>query len=252
MGASYDGEHAIVFEPVDNSTDAVNTWTDWYLIPTSRPTMTMPGAQNRFVEVPGMNGSYDLSNYLTPDVVYQDRSGSFEFIVDNDHENWLSIYRKIAVFLHGRRLKMILTDDPNWYYLGRFTLNEWKSDQARSSVSISYRVDPFKYSIYPDYTENVIWDTFCFERDYDWSQLWHIEVNDETKEIEILASGFPSVLKARMVSEGNIGIAYGTGSVGLTAINQEVTIGKSSASANSVLRIVGTGIIDIGFQKISM
>ena len=114
MSVIYDGSHSITFTTTDGLSSQ-NTWDQWFLIPTSRPTMSIPGAQNRFVEIPGMNGSYDLSDYLTPDVTYSDRSGSFEFIVDTDEIDWRTAYQTIVIFLHGKRLRMILSDVPEWY-----------------------------------------------------------------------------------------------------------------------------------------
>ena len=107
----YTGAHAITFTSLDGSVSK-NTWEDWHLIPTSRPTMSIPGTQNKFVEIPGMDGSYDISDYLRADTAYADRSGSFEFLVDNDHEYWITIQMKIAEYLHGKRLRVLFDHVP--------------------------------------------------------------------------------------------------------------------------------------------
>lgn len=247
----YNGEHSVIFGPTDGSA-GMHTWEDWFLIPTSRPTMSMPGAQNKFVEIPGMNGSYDISDYLTPDVTYTDRSGSFEFVVDNDHADWLTIYRSIAAYLHGQRLRMILTDDLEWYYEGRFTLDEWKSEQARSKISISYRVAPFKFSIYADFTDNILWDPFCFERDSDWSALYHVELSNETRTYDLEAYGIRNQIRARLVSGGPITASFGSITATLDTPNAEVALGQSSRIGMTSLTLSGSGVVDIGWQKLSM
>ena len=142
----YDGTHSITFRTI-NGQSQVNTWTDWFLIPTSRPSISIPTYSNKYVEIPGMNGSYDLTNYLVSSNVYSDRSGNFEFVVDNDHISWIDVARRITLFINGQKLRMIFSDDPNYYYEGRFTFDSFQSDQANSKVVINYRVSPIRHSV---------------------------------------------------------------------------------------------------------
>lgn len=139
----YNGEYSITFF-LEDSEIGRNTWTDWYLIPTSRPVMSIPNPQTKFVEIPGMSGSYDLSDYLTTEMTYADQSGSFEFIVDNDHADWIAIYTSVVEWIHGQRLRMRLSDDPGWYYEGRFSVDEFRSEKDNSRIVISYRVSPHR------------------------------------------------------------------------------------------------------------
>lgn len=140
----------------------VNTWEDWHLIPSSRPTVAQAGVSTNFVEIPGRRkGPVDMSEYLTNDIIYTQRSGSFEFYVDNDHEYWETIRSKIAAFLHGKSMKMCLEDDPNYYYEGRFSLNEWRSESWNSMIVINYVVGPFKYRITTG--DPWIWNPYNFE-----------------------------------------------------------------------------------------
>ena len=99
-----------------------NTWDDWHLIPSSRPVIASPGVSTKMIEIPGKSGMIDLSEYLTGDVIYGNRSGSLEFYVDNGHEYWETIRSRITNFLHGQQMKMCLEDDPTYYWEGRFSL----------------------------------------------------------------------------------------------------------------------------------
>ena len=156
----------------------VNTWDDWHLIPVTRPTMAVPKASKNMVEIPGRDGSYDMSDYLTGGITFSDRTGSFQFIVDNGHENWITIYRTIMTYLHGKKLYMCLADDdPGYYYEGRFSVNAWASEAANSKITIDYQVSPYKYAIRTHGADPTIWDTFNFETDDDWDPLAHVELN---------------------------------------------------------------------------
>lgn len=122
-----------------------NTFTDWHLVPDSRPVINMPEPYTDFVEIPGMSGTLDLSETLTGYPTYKNREGELKFHVLNGY-NWIDIYSSIAAYIHGKRLKLVLEDDPNWYYEGRFSVKEWESnnDGTWSDITIGYNLDPYK------------------------------------------------------------------------------------------------------------
>lgn len=247
----YNGDHSLIFERLDGS-NQINTWNDWFLIPTSRPVMVYPPTQTKFIELEGMDGSYDDTNYLNSDAVYSDRIGSFEFIVDNGHFNWLTIYERIYDYFRGRRLRMYLTDDLTWYYEGRFSLNEFKSDQNYSRIVVNYHVNPYKMSIYSDYVQNLLWDPFNFELDYDYSVLYHATLNNQTKSYTITMTGVPTNIKCRFVSGTSVTATLNGVSKTLNTPNQTATLGVAKRVGNNTLTLSGTGVVDVGWSKVGI
>jgi hypothetical protein len=59
-------------------------------------------------------------------------------------------------------MKIILDEDPSYYYIGRVTVNEWESDKRTSVITITADVDPYKYRMQST-TEDWLWDPFNFE-----------------------------------------------------------------------------------------
>lgn len=39
----------------------------------------------------------------------------------------------------------VLDDDPDWYYVGRITVSEWKAEKNIGKLTIDCDCDPFKY-----------------------------------------------------------------------------------------------------------
>lgn len=156
--------HSITFIDSENPTITHNTWDDWHLIPSSRPVIKPPAPATKFVEIPGRNGSLDLSDVALGFPTFKDRSGSLEFYVDHDSiENyrWFAVYSEVMHYIHGRVLKMVLEDDPGYYYEGRFTVNDWASDKTHSKITINYQVGPFKKELVA-FNEPWEWDSFNF------------------------------------------------------------------------------------------
>ena len=143
-----------------------NTWDDWHLVPTSRPKFTMPPVKTSYVNIPGGDGVIDLTTALTGRPTYGNRQGSFEFLVLNDSLDgetdyglWHERYSEIATYLHGKEFKAILDDDPVYFYEGRFSVNEWKSEAHWSKIVIDYNVGPYKKTQYSA-GELWLWDPF--------------------------------------------------------------------------------------------
>lgn len=150
-----------------------NTWDDWHLIPTSRPLFNPPPVKTNYINIPGGDGVLDLSTALSGRPVYGNRTGSWEFRVIRpeevysitEYKRWTVIYSEIMAYLHGQQLEAILEDDPAYYYTGRFSVNEWKSNAHFSTIVIDYNVDPYKRDVSGS-GDRWLWDPFNFETDF--------------------------------------------------------------------------------------
>lgn len=146
-----------------------HTYRDWGLLPKSRPTVAPPDVVTNYVDVPGLDGQLDLSEVLTGRVGYQTRDFSAEFLVIDARNRWDTLYSEILDTLHGQRVKIILDEDPGYYYMGRVTVNTLKSDRKTATISIKAVCDPYKLEIAGS-LDDWLWDTLNFEtgiiRDY--------------------------------------------------------------------------------------
>lgn len=139
-----------------------NTWDDWHLIPATRPLFNPPTVKENMVNIPGGDGVLDLTASLAGRPTYNNRTGSWTFYVQNGFKDWSVLYSEIMVYLHGQTFKAILEDDPAYFYEGRFSVNQWKSDKDYSQVVINYNVGPYKKEINNTGSDS-LWDPFNFE-----------------------------------------------------------------------------------------
>ena len=72
-----------------------NTWDDWHLIPTSRPLFSAPKVKENIIDIPGADGSLDLTIALTGRPTYENRIGSWTFAVQNGFKDWTELYSEI-------------------------------------------------------------------------------------------------------------------------------------------------------------
>ena len=164
-----------------------HTYRDFYLVPSTPPMVVPPKVKTHIVDIPGTNGIIDLTEALTPYPVYENRTGSWDFILLLDRAMWYEqhkesdryyrknyydgnqvkynytlssnlardsnsmsqhIYSLLMNTIHGQWCRIIFDDDPEWYYEGRLAVNSWKSGQGGNpSVSIDYDLHPYKWSV---------------------------------------------------------------------------------------------------------
>lgn len=128
-----------------------NTWKNWHLIPTERLRVPPPAQKTNTVDVPGSNGRLDMSDSLNGHPVFDTRSGSWTFYVINkgteinyDYGEWYDRFSEIANSIHGRTVKVVLQDEPEYYYKGRMTVNDYAPDDTWSKLTLGFEFFPYK------------------------------------------------------------------------------------------------------------
>lgn len=139
-----------------------NTYDEWGLVPMSRPVVNPPTVKTTYVDLPASHGVLDYTSLLLQETPYGQREGSWEFYVKAGR-NWANVYSILMNFLHGERHTVILEDDPNFQYVGRLFVNEWRSDKNYSTITIGYNLDPFKYSVNGTEDEDWLWNDLFAE-----------------------------------------------------------------------------------------
>lgn len=139
-----------------------HSYRDWGLLLKSRPVISPPSPKTVYVDIPGSDGIIDLTESLTGDVKFDNRTIKCEFVVLDARNRWSDIYSEIMDYLHGQRMRVRLDEDPTYYYEGRLQVNEWKSDKVTSTITIEGDVEPYKMEMFSS-LEDWEWDSFNFE-----------------------------------------------------------------------------------------
>ena len=235
-----------------------NTWDDWHLIPSSRPVFSPPQPQIRLLNVPGKSGSLDVTEAFGQ-VVYADRTGSFEFYVDHESDgcpwaDWTDAYTTILNYLHGQKLKAYMEDDPTFYYEGRFSVNEWRSNPNFSSIVINYTVAPFKmkpHSVGDDW----LWDPFNFENNDSVPTLQNLNLSNAIRNTVVVTLEGLGYRTIPLITCTQKGVKlYMDGSTDPIALS----VGDNRPSAAVItkgihtLKFVGMGYVSVDYTQASL
>lgn len=124
-----------------------NTWNDWGLILTGKTDLEPPVVKTNYVAIEGMSGSLDLTESLSGEPTYEDRSFSASFCAcDSSDEERHALISTITSAIHGRKMKIMEPDDPNHYLYGRVAVRDVNHTVSYSDFAVEMRCDPWRYA----------------------------------------------------------------------------------------------------------
>lgn len=121
-----------------------HTYRDWGLVLKSRPVISAPTPKVKMISVPGSDRVIDLTEHLTGSVHYEPRTISFEFVMLARRTQWASLHSSILDYLHGKSIRIIFDDDPNYFYTGRVTVGTLDVAKETAILAMTATVEPYK------------------------------------------------------------------------------------------------------------
>lgn len=107
-------------------------------IPPAKPKTT-------YIDVPGADGSLDLTE-SHGEVKYKNRDCKFTFtMLPSDKADFEEKKTEISNLLNGKMCKITLDIDPDYYYQGRCTVDDYLQDRNLKQFVVSAQVKPYKF-----------------------------------------------------------------------------------------------------------
>ena len=120
-----------------------HSFRDFRLILSPNNAIGTPTPKYELIDIPGGDGMLDFTEAFG-EVKYGNRPLSFEFSPMVPQSEFMSLFATVQNALHGQKMKIILDDDPDWYYIGRITVSEWKANRLIGKLTIDCDCEPFK------------------------------------------------------------------------------------------------------------
>lgn len=99
--------------------------------------------KTKFVEIPGADGSKDLTDALGVGVRYGDRTITWEFAL-YPGADWALKQRQISGVLNGIKCNITIDDDPSYYYSGRVIVEKFEADNQLRKITVKAVCRPWK------------------------------------------------------------------------------------------------------------
>ena len=207
--------------------DKFNTFSDWRLILTAK-SVTPPQAKTKYVSIDGMSGTLDLSEALTGEVTYNDRTVSASFVLtEGSFGERNRLLREIVNRLHGKKVRLIEPDDPTHYFLGRVTVKTLNNRLPYGEISLEAICDPWRYSIN--------------------DSVRRVEVNGQTIDVVINNNG-AKTLSPEITVTGSVDITFNNGNVSLTDGTYKISDLRLYAGVN-IIGVSGEGVVTFTYKE---
>lgn len=95
------------------------------------------------IDIPGADGSKDLTEQPGGRVVYKDRKITWIFAL-SPRDKWDVKHSEVSNALNGKRFTIHLYSDWDWYYEGRVSVKKYNVDKALRQITVEAICSPYK------------------------------------------------------------------------------------------------------------
>lgn len=124
---------------------AFHSYNDLHLI-LSKKEMGAPAVKVQKIDVPGADGALDLTDFFG-EPKYENVTHRFDFSTSYPQEAFISQFSTIKNKIHGRKMRVILDDDPLFFWVGRCHVSGFTSEKGIGTVSVEVDCEPYKYKL---------------------------------------------------------------------------------------------------------
>lgn len=161
--------------PFEDAPDMYGPGTHCFtLMKMKHPEVSEPVRKRDIVEIFGRDGDIDLYEKLINKPIFERREIKEQFLLlgqnaesgnyyVGDHREWAMMISQIKNFFnsHRKQMRVVLSDDPGYYWQGRFTAAIDELEPFRAILTVTADVEPYKYERY-DSSGPWLWDDFSF------------------------------------------------------------------------------------------
>lgn len=120
-----------------------HSYDDFKLI-LSKKEMGSPSIKVQKIDIPGADSALDLTDFFG-EPKYEDVTHRFDFSTNVPQEEFLTLFSKVKNAIHGKKMRVVLDDDPLFFWNGRCHVSGFTSEKGIGTISVECECDPYKY-----------------------------------------------------------------------------------------------------------
>lgn len=122
---------------------AYHSYDDFSLILSSKE-IAAPKTKTVKIDIEGADGAIDLTDFFG-EPKYEDCTHKFQFSSIVPQSEFLTQFSTIKNAIHGKKLGIILDDDPGFFYVGRCYVSSFTNEKNIGKISVECECEPWKY-----------------------------------------------------------------------------------------------------------
>ena len=108
--------------------------------------MGAPGVKSKKLDIEGADSFLDLTDFFG-EPKYEDVTHRFQFSTIVPYAEFMTLYSKIKNAIHGKKMRVILDDDPLFYWMGRCYVSGFTNEKSIGQISVECDCEPYKYKL---------------------------------------------------------------------------------------------------------
>lgn len=122
---------------------SIHSYNDLNLILSSKE-MGSPTVKTKKIDIEGADSDLDLTDFFG-EPKYENVRHKFHFTtIESDS---LSLFSNVKNKLHGKKVRIILDDDPTFFYVGRLHVSSYTNEKGIGTLTIEADCEPYKYKL---------------------------------------------------------------------------------------------------------
>lgn len=123
----------------------MHSWDDLKMILSGKE-MGAPGVKATKLDIEGADSSLDLTDFFG-EPKYEDVTHRFQFSTIVPYAEFMTLYSKIKNAIHGKKMRVILDDDPLFYWMGRCYVSSFTNEKSIGTIEVECDCEPYKYKL---------------------------------------------------------------------------------------------------------
>lgn len=103
------------------------------------------------VEIPGSDVVLDFTEAFGG-VHYSPRNIELTFLSLEPWSDQMQQDSSVKNALHGRKMNIVFSDDPSYYWIGRINVGDWQYYKGAGKIKVTIEAEPYKYKV----TETIV------------------------------------------------------------------------------------------------
>ncbi len=122
-----------------------HSYKDLHLLRTGKE-IGSPEVKRQTIDIAGADGELDFTDFFG-EPKYTNAQHRFEFESIQPRNEQLSQFADVKNKIHGKKGRIVLDDDPSFFYVGRCSVSKYTSEKGIGRITVECDCEPYKYKM---------------------------------------------------------------------------------------------------------
>lgn len=123
-----------------------HSYRDFRMLMQPGKEIASPAVKVRKIEIEGADSALDYTDFFG-EPKYEDMTHKFNFATIVPESEFLSLFSTVKNAIHGKKMRIILDDDPLFFYMGRPYVSQFTNERNVGIIHIEVECEPYKYKL---------------------------------------------------------------------------------------------------------